>query len=237
MKLRLVLSFLSIITIASCRHQPDDIVLPPDGNGIVNGDPCDPDSVYFANIILPLLVSNCALPDCHDAINPEEDVNLTTYNFIMSAENGEFVIPGDPWASKLMEVITETDLDKLMPPDTSDLGPLSNDEIAAIETWILQGALNNSCTADCDTTNVTFAAWIAPLISNYCEGCHSGNTPSGTLSLTNYDEIKAAALDSSMLHSLMGTGGYEPMPYQSEPLSECQIDMIEIWINDGAPNN
>ena len=45
----------------------------------------------------------------------------------------------------------------------------------------------------CDTTNVTYTQSVWPIISNNCTNCHSGSTPSGNISLENYDEIAAAA--------------------------------------------
>ena len=35
--------------------------------GNPNEDICSPDSIYFENDILPILISNCAIPGCHDA--------------------------------------------------------------------------------------------------------------------------------------------------------------------------
>lgn len=211
-----------------CRHEPEVVLAPdtPSFSGV-----CDPDTVYFQHDILPLITSRCASPDCHDADNPEEGVRLTDYANIMN--HGE-IIPGQPWEGELIEQILESDPDKVMPPPP--LSPLTAAEIDLIQTWISQGARNNSC-ADCDTVNVTFSGSVSGLIANYCEGCHSGANPEGNRALVTYEDIRNSAIDGSLLSSLLGTDGFTLMPYQSSPLLECQIDMIEIWINDGAPNN
>ena len=94
-----------IITIAiaagfvACKHHPDPADLLGGGGGggtdplpWVNPDPCDPDTVYFTNTIAPLLNAYCGSSDCHDNVNPEEDINVTSYSAIMNSDGGEFVV-------------------------------------------------------------------------------------------------------------------------------------------------
>ena len=88
---------LTLFFIQSCKHEPeeiqavvaeeeenesDDTPTPIDTIVLVNLHPCDSDSVYFRNTILPLINSYCATADCHDAINPEQNLNLTDYSHI-----------------------------------------------------------------------------------------------------------------------------------------------------------
>lgn len=226
-----------ILFAPACKH---DIPEPPpgtDGNGGggPGGEdplpPCDPDTVYFSQSILPLLVSSCAIPGCHDAGSAEDGVVLDNYANIF--ETGD-IDPFDLDGSDLYEVITENDDDDRMPPP-DEYPPLSSEEIALIRDWILQGAKNNSCAADCDTTNVTYALSIEPLISAKCQGCHSGANPQSGLSLTNYNQISTAALFGDMLDAVQHTGTATPMPFNSTQLPQCEIDLIRIWIENGAP--
>lgn len=225
---------ISTFVMVGCKHEipiPVDpgVVNPP----YVNPDPCDPDSVYFQNSILPLIASSCAQVGCHDAITHEEGLVLDSYAHIM----GEGIItPYDPNDSELFDVLTETGEDLMPPVDNG--GPLSLEQIDMIGLWISQGAQNNSCIADCDTSLVsTFALIVSPIIENSCQGCHSGTSPDGNLSLTNYAEISASALNGSLMNSLLALNGAVLMPYNSAGLSDCQITQIEKWVNAGAPNN
>ena len=237
---KLFFSFIAITSIlVACQHHPDEIIVDNTGNGggggggnpdPVNLDPCDPDTVYFQNDILPLLVSSCAQPDCHDAITHEDGVRLYDYSHIMQQ-----VVPGNLNASDLVDAIYETGGD-MMPPANSG-GPLSQEQKDMIETWILQGALNNSCTPDCDPTAFTYATTIQPMIDNYCTGCHSGTNPDGGLALVTYADISGSALDGSLMSSLTATNGYTLMPYLSNALVQCKIDQVQAWIDAGAPNN
>lgn len=205
----------------------EDNVNPPDTVIIVNPDPCDPDTIYFINDILPLLNMSCAQVDCHDAITHEEGVEMYDYAHIK-----EEVTPGNLDDSDLWGVINETG-DDAMPPD----GPLSSEQMLAIQTWILQGAKNNGCQEDCDPTQFSFTTNIAPIVALTCAGCHSGGSPSGNLSLETFDQIRASTLDGSLMNSLLATNGATLMPNNSTGLPECYISQFQLWVDAGAPNN
>ena len=61
---------------------------------------CDPDTVYFQNTILPLVVSSCATTGCHDKNSHRDGIILTDYSSII--RTGE-IKPGDPGDSEFFE--------------------------------------------------------------------------------------------------------------------------------------
>ena len=75
---------------------------------------CDPDTTYFQNEVLPLIISNCAKSGCHtsEGGGEEEAHDLSSYEAIM---NSDYVDPFDANGSELIEVLTESGEDK-MPP-------------------------------------------------------------------------------------------------------------------------
>jgi len=104
----------------ACKHHPDVItdIIPPDDNGGVNPndtviDPCSDDTVYFANTVLPIILSHCSMPGCHNTpTNDNDNIVLTNYEQVMN-----YVVPGDLNSSELWDdAIAETDPDKIMPP-------------------------------------------------------------------------------------------------------------------------
>ncbi|MGB6037895.1 MAG: c-type cytochrome domain-containing protein [Cryomorphaceae bacterium] len=243
MNTRLLIQMLiALFVLAGCQHEPPEA--PPadtsgggggtgGGGGGGGGTPviCDPDTVYFQQAVLPLIVSSCAIPGCHDPGSNEDGVTLNNYQNIFNTGD---IDPFDLDGSDLYEVITDTDPDKRMPPP-GEYPPLSSDEIAIIRNWILQGALNNSCeSAEYDTTNVTYALSIEPIMESKCMGCHSGSSPQGGLSLSNYAEISSEALFGDVLASVQHANGVTAMPYNSAQLPQCEIDLIRIWIENGA---
>jgi len=237
-KLSNLLLFASIIFIsAACEHDPltpiEDPIVPDDttGNGVIV---CDPDTIYFQQIILPLLNSNCAVSGCHDPETAKDDVVLSDYESVMATAG---VVPFNADESEIIEVLFETDPDDLMPPPPDNL-PLTMEQKNLLIDWINQGALNNNCVYDvCDTVDVSFSKNVFPIIANSCTGCHSGSDPSGGFKLTNHAEVKEAVLNFDLLNSILWNGLAENMPKNGEQLSDCQIDIIEVWINDGTPNN
>lgn len=197
------------------------------------GIPCDPDTVYFQNTILPLLQSSCALSGCHDAASASDGVILTDYDKIMSTAG---VRPFNADGSNLYEVMVEDDPDKRMPPPPRN--PLTTEQTNAVYKWIMQGAKNNYCDdVECDSLNVTYSATVWPIIQNRCYGCHSGGSPSGGISLENHANLVALANSGQLMGAIRHDQGYSPMPKNGAKLSDCNISQIQKWINDGTPNN
>jgi hypothetical protein len=227
----LVLTF----CMSSCKHHPEEIDLMNAGNNLSNpdtiviGNNCDENLVYFKNTILPLLISRCAQPECHDEFTQEDGVRLDNYNDIM-----EEVDAGDLDGSDLWEVINETDPDKFMPPWPN--APLSAQEKQWIRDWIEQGALNNECTT-CDSSQFSFATNIWPIVQLHCQGCHSGANPDGDVLLENYNQIKSLADDGRLMNVLHGANGSPLMPYNTLGLPQCYKDQFQHWVDAGAPNN
>ena len=235
----LTTAFFLVILSFHCKHDPD--IVPGNGNGNGGGNnpgdtteihTCDPDTVYFRNDVLPLLLSNCTTSGCHDQETAQKGVVLIDYASVISTGD---IKPGDPDGSEIFEKITETDPDKRMPPPPNTA--LTPDQINIIKTWIEQGALNNSCDSGCDTTNVTFSGTVWPTLENNCVGCHSGNTPSGGILLTNYNEVVAIAVNGKLQGAINHQPNFSPMPKNGNKLSDCSIREIEIWIENGTPNN
>ena len=241
-----IVFILMMMLLWGCKHEPVvPAVNPGDGatngggNGSGNGNgggtntiTCDPDSIYFQNQVLPLFVSNCAKSGCHDAITHEEGFTFNSYNGIINS--GE-IEAGDPSEGDIMEAITENDPDKIMPPPGND--PLTPAQIGIISSWISQGARNNSCSGDCDTTNVTYAGTIRPLLQSKCVGCHNSTTSSGSVNLSTHAGAQIPALNGKLLAVVNHEAGFSPMPKGGNKLPACEIDELRIWVEDGAPNN
>ncbi|MFH1121083.1 MAG: c-type cytochrome domain-containing protein [Bacteroidota bacterium] len=224
-----------LLVFISCKHEPEDIVIIdpiPPGDTIPTGLTCDPDTVYFQNEVLPLLISGCGMSGCHDASTAQEGVILTSYQSVMNTAE---IIPGNPGRSELYEAITEDDPEDRMPP--SPMAALSTDQILLIRKWIEQGAKNNYCDAGCDTNSYTYANAIQPLLDQNCKGCHNATLSSGGIRLDNYASVKSAAVNGSLYGAINHQQGYTAMPQGGNKLADCNIIQVRKWIADGAPNN
>ncbi|HLF63444.1 MAG TPA: c-type cytochrome domain-containing protein [Saprospiraceae bacterium] len=227
---------------SGCTHEPV-LVDPfdPIGNAVDTMPidptpfvPCEEGVVYFGYDVLPILISNCSVPTCHDDVSHQDGLILTSYEKVMSSGKVE---PFDPGDSDLFEVITEDDEEKRMPrlPQL----PLTQEQIQVIATWILQGAQNLTCDLEttCNTENVSFAQMVNPIITTNCRGCHSGQNPSGGVFLGDYTGIRTEALSGRLYGVIARLQGYIPMPKNRGPLQDCEITQIKAWIDAGALEN
>jgi mono/diheme cytochrome c family protein len=213
---------LLIIQSTSCTHKVEDQYNVP----VTKDTACDPNLVYFVNDIQPILNSNCAYSGCHDVVTHKDGVDLSSYDKVMSTGG---VVAGNPSGSELYKKIQEGK----MPPS----GILDASMQQMIYDWISQGALNNECVEGCDSINVTYSLTIKPIMDSYCKGCHSGGSPSGGISITDYNQTKALASNGKLMGTIEHQAGYSPMPKNSAKLSDCNIKQLNKWINDGMQNN
>ncbi|HOY15659.1 MAG TPA: hypothetical protein PLC89_00135 [Haliscomenobacter sp.] len=194
---------------------------------VVNVNP-----VCFEKDVLPIFISNCTQSGCHNSIDREEGIELTSYASIVS--NG--IAPGDYAASKLYQVLIAVG-EELMPQ--KPYNKLSAEQITTIALWIDQGAKNTTCasTGNCDVSKVTYAKTVKPIMDRSCNGCHAGSAPSGNINLSNYTGVKKYALDGSLFGSINHDAGFVRMPDGASKLPSCEISSIKEWIRLGALNN
>lgn len=233
--------FLILIILYSCKHEPDFIAAAitdnPTGSNNENnndtiGTSCNKDTVYFVQQVLPILQSSCALSGCHDAITHKEDVRLDNYVNIISTGG---INVSNSANSKIYRVMVKSGEER-MPP--SPATAMTSTQLAIISKWISQGAKNNSCNdSGCDTTKLKYSTHIKPLIQNNCQGCHSGAAPGGGIELETYTGVKAIADNGKLFGSISHITGYKPMPQNGNKLPDCQINIVKIWINQGAQEN
>lgn len=234
----ILLAIVALLT--ACKHEPplppntgDDTehtvgngqwVPPPDTSFI--GVMCDPDTIYFQQSILPIMVSYCASSGCHDAEYHADGVRLFDYDHIRN-----YVVAGSPVSSTLIEAMNNN-----MPP--SDDPQLTPEQINALIVWINQGARNNSCVPTaCDTVNVTFSGTIAPALNTFCTGCHGGASPDGGIDLSTHAGVLPLAIEGSLIGSIQHQVGFHSMPPEGSGLSACRIEQFTNWVDQGAPNN
>ncbi|MCC6413215.1 MAG: hypothetical protein IT270_16245 [Saprospiraceae bacterium] len=247
MRLYAVLTFLAVVVMSlyttSCKHDPfnngidptDTIPNPVDTTTPPPvGIPCSPDSVYFQNQILPILVSNCTQSGCHNAQDHQEGIILTSYaSMVQTVENAT---SNDPDDNEMLEAILETDPDKRMPEPPN--APLTAAQIALISQWLAQGGKNNGCDENfggCDTVAVSYNAFIQPLVQARCVGCHSGSVPQGGIDLTTYTNVRTQALNGKLYNSVSRNTNW--MPKGGAKLDACTQQKIKSWVDAGAPQN
>jgi len=94
----------------------------------------------------------------------------------------------------------------------------------------------------CDTTAVTYALHVEPLLQNQCYSCHSGAAApvAGSGIVLEGHAAVASFLNSAsavFLGSLNHSPGFSPMPKGGAKLSACDLQRLQVWINSGFPDN
>jgi mono/diheme cytochrome c family protein len=89
--------------------------------------------------------------------------------------------------------------------------------------------------ANCDTTQVTYTIVNEVITNNGCYNCHipGGGAP---FSLTGYQNLKAKVLDQTLIPAISQTGPH-PMPPVGPRMTNCELNKIKAWINEGALDN
>jgi hypothetical protein len=227
----------SILFAYSCEHDQGDGITnvpvnPSLGNEVTTGSACSPDTTYFVQQVLPVFQSSCAMSGCHDAASHKEGIVLDSYSRIIATGG---INVSNPTKSKVYRAMANGG-EESMPPFPAN--PMSSTQLATISKWIGQGAKNNSCIeSGCDTSNVKYSTHIKPLIQNACQGCHNAANAGGGIDLSAYSGVKAIADNGKFFGSVSHNSGYSPMPKNGNKLTDCQINMVKIWINKGALQN
>jgi hypothetical protein len=94
---------------------------------------------------------------------------------------------------------------------------------------------------NCDTARViSYSSDIIPIMGNSCgsnNNCHKSGSSDSDIPLDDIRSIRDLAADGSLMGSILHQSGYEPMPDGGSQLSECSIQKIQAWINQGTLNN
>lgn len=88
---------------------------------------------------------------------------------------------------------------------------------------------------DCDTFDTTYGQDILPLVTDNCQGCHSGGTPAAGIALEEHADI--ALFAEAMLGRMELEPGDDQLMPPSGKLDSCSIARFTTWIDAGKPDN
>lgn len=89
----------------------------------------------------------------------------------------------------------------------------------------------------CELDSVTYSAVVLPIIEVNCYECHDQANNFGGITLEGYDLLKLYVDSGDLLGVIKHESGFSPMPQNRAKMLDCDIEKIEAWIADGAPNN
>lgn len=88
----------------------------------------------------------------------------------------------------------------------------------------------------CDTNAVSYSATIATIMTNNCNSCHAAGSPSGGVITNTYAGLNSVS-SATLLGAIKHESGFSAMPSNAPKLSDCDINKIQAWINQGKQNN
>jgi hypothetical protein len=91
---------------------------------------------------------------------------------------------------------------------------------------------------ECDIEMMSYTNDIVPILSDNCYTCHNTQARFGNIILDSHQELsKYFTTNDLLLGAIKHNPGFSAMPQGAPKLLDCQINKIEAWINQGAPNN
>ena len=108
---------------------------------------------------------------------------------------------------------------------------------------IVLGILASSCTKGYipieETTTIpsgpiSYQTHISPIISTRCISCHPGNNPNGNLRLENYDQVRNASENGTLIQRINDAAN--PMP-TSGLMSASTRALFDEWVSGGFIEN
>ena len=111
--------------------------------------------------------------------------------------------------------------------------------VTAIALAVLASGCTYNVAVPCQMEgNVSYSDCIAPLMEAHCTSCHSSNFPEAGLNLTVHESVAQSAIEGDLKRVLrLPTSDPLFMPQFGYPLAEEDIQLIERWTEQGAPNN
>lgn len=87
----------------------------------------------------------------------------------------------------------------------------------------------------CDTTNVTWESKIAAIMQKNCVMCHGPDLAYNGVRHDSYDAEMIVVNDGRLRGVVNHLPGYSKMPKDRGKLPECELKLINIWLDNGAP--
>ena len=89
----------------------------------------------------------------------------------------------------------------------------------------------------CDTLNVSYNLDVNPILMNPCYNCHGNNNTVSVYEFEGYLDLINFIEKGKLLGAVKRQGGFLAMPQGADKMPDCEISILEAWINQGKKNN
>ncbi len=87
----------------------------------------------------------------------------------------------------------------------------------------------------CDTTNITWDSKISEIFVNNCVQCHNAELHYRDIRHDTYTEELKVIQSGRLRGAINHLSGYVPMPYEQGKLPACELQLINLWLDNGFP--
>ncbi|WP_160328204.1 cytochrome c [Solirubrum puertoriconensis] len=84
---------------------------------------------------------------------------------------------------------------------------------------------------------VSYSLNVSPVLDRNCRSCHASVLRSGNFNMDDMNELQIRARSGLLMHVVNHDPGYPQMPQGGAKLSDCDIALLQKWVDAGAPNN
>jgi len=89
----------------------------------------------------------------------------------------------------------------------------------------------------CDTTNITWNSKVAAILQKNCVYCHGPDVSYNGVRHDSYTSEMVVVNDGRLRGVINHLDGFSKMPKDLGKLPECELKILNIWLNNGAPEN
>jgi hypothetical protein len=114
--------------------------------------------------------------------------------------------------------------------------------IVGLLTLIPQSCVNNNeldlyGIQECDTTNITWDSKISAIFEKNCVICHGAEVSYNGVRHDSYASEMVVVNDGRLRGVVNHLDGFSKMPKDRDMLPECELKLINMWLDNGAPEN
>ena len=92
-------------------------------------------------------------------------------------------------------------------------------------------------TQECDTTNITWNSKIAGILEKNCVSCHGAEVSYNGVRHDSYAAEMIVVNDGRLRGVVNHLDGYSKMPKDRAKLPDCELKIINKWLDNDAPEN
>jgi len=84
---------------------------------------------------------------------------------------------------------------------------------------------------------VSYTNDVLTILGPTCLVCHDQAGNAGGIVFDTYAGLKVVVDNGTFEGAINHNAGFEPMPRNNPKLPDCTLELIQSWIDAGAPNN